>query len=201
MSLSPAPSSIRFYQPIAQEPRPQNEIAVRTTGVAPAAVVESVRTNMAELDPDLPVRRLQPADARITRAKYQTAVLRDILTGFGVLGLGLASLGIYGDIARTMAQRTSEFAIRFALGACISDISHIVLASGVKLALLGSAIGLLGAFGVSRLLAASHPGMRIDNLPVFISTTLMLIAVALVASWLPARRAAHINPIDALRAE
>ena len=71
---------------------------------------------MTQLDPDLPVRQLQPADATIDRANYQTAMLRDILSAFALLGLGLASLGIYGVIARTMAQRTGEFAIRFALG-------------------------------------------------------------------------------------
>ncbi len=156
---------------------------------------------MMELDPDLPVRQLQPADATIDRANYQSAVLRDMLTSFAVLGLGLASLGIYGVIARTMAQRTGEFAIRFALGASVRNITHIVLTSGVKLAAIGAALGLFGALGVSRFLAADNPSMHFNNPLVMIGTTLLLIAVALVACWLPARRAARINPIEALRAE
>jgi predicted permease len=197
----PGPVTFQLYQPMAQEAQGYNEIAVRTNGGAPSTLVESIRNVMTELDPDLPVRQLQTADATVERANYQTAVLRDMLTSFAVLGLGLASLGIYGVIARTMAQRTSEFAIRLALGACVRDITHIVLASGVKLALIGAPLGLLGALGVTRLLAAGNPGMHLNSPPVLIGTTLLLIAVALVACWLPARRAARINPIEALRAE
>ena len=103
---------------------------MRTIGVAPASLVASIRSVMTSLDPDLPVRRLQPADATIYRANYQLGVLRDMLTSFAVLGLSLAALGIYGVIARTMAQRTGEFAICLALGATIREISGLVLGSG-----------------------------------------------------------------------
>jgi ABC-type antimicrobial peptide transport system permease subunit len=156
---------------------------------------------MTQLDADLPVRQLQAADLTIERANYQTTLLRDILSSFALLGLGLASLGIYGVIARTMAQRSGEFAIRFALGACIRDITHIVLVSGVKLALIGSVVGLFGAIAVTRFLASANPGMHLNSPFVLIGTTLLLMAVGLVASWVPARRAARINPIEALRAE
>jgi putative ABC transport system permease protein len=174
---------------------------VRTTGGAPATLVQSVRSAMAELDRDLPVRQLQPADITIEQANTQSRILRDILSAFAVLGLALASLGIYGVIARTMAQRAGEFAIRFALGACVRDISRIVLTSGVKLALIGAGLGLFGGIGVARFLTASNPGMRMNTPAVLAGTTLLLLIVALVASWLPARRAARINPIEALRAE
>ena len=197
----PGPVIFQLYQPMAQDPRPYNEIAVRTTGVAPATLVQGIRSVMTELDPDLPVRQLQPAAATIDRANYQTAVLRDMLTSFAMLGLGLASLGIYGVIARTTAQRTSEFAIRFALGACVRDITRIVLTSGIKLAVIGSVLGLFGAIAVTRFLAAANPAMHLNSVPVLIGTTLLLIAIALGACWLPARRAARINPIEALRAE
>ncbi|MEO8044711.1 MAG: ABC transporter permease [Spartobacteria bacterium] len=196
-----SPVTYQVYQALAQEPRGGNEVAIRTDGVAPASVVESIRNTMAALDPDLPVRKLQPAEATIDRANYQLRVLRDMLIAFGALGLGLASLGIYGIIARTMAQRAGEFAIRFALGACIRDITRLVLTSGVKLALIGSAVGLIGAIGLSRFLAASNPNMEMNSLPVLGGTAVLLIAVALVACWIPARRAARINPIEALRAE
>jgi predicted permease len=197
----PGPVTLQVYQPMAQDPRPYNEIAIRTTGVAPSVLLQSVKDAMADLDPDLPIRQLQTAEATIDRANYQTALLRDILGSFALLGLALASLGIYGVIARTMAQRAGEFAIRFALGACIRDITSMVLVSGVKLALIGSVLGLFGALGVTRLLAAANPAMNLNRPSVLLGTTLLLIAVALVASWLPARRAARINPIEALRAE
>lgn len=202
-SVAEKPSFVNYqiYQPMAQEPRGQNEIIVRTSGVVPSSVVESIRTTIAALDPDLPVRQLRTADTTIERANYGLGVLRDILAGFAVLGLGLASLGIYGVIARTMAQREGEFAIRLALGASIENIKRMVLASGLKLALCGSTIGLLGAFGVSRILATGFPGMRMSGACIFISTTLLLIAVALVACWLPARRAGQVDAMSLLRAE
>jgi ABC-type antimicrobial peptide transport system permease subunit len=156
---------------------------------------------MTQLDPDLPVRQLQPADTTIDRANYQTAMLRDILSAFAVLGLGLASLGIYGVIARTMAQRTGEFAIRFALGARIRDITNIVLLSGIKMAVIGSVVGLIGSVAVARFLASTNPSMHLNRPLVLAGTTLLLITVGLLASWLPARRAGRINPMEALHAE
>jgi ABC-type antimicrobial peptide transport system permease subunit len=100
-----------------------------------------------------------------------------------------------------MAQRTGEFAIRFAMGACIKDITRIVLTAGLRLAAWGVAVGLIGAFGLARLLSATNSGMHFDNPAAFIAPVLLLVVIALVASWLPARRAARINPIEALRAE
>ncbi len=194
-----SPVTYQLYQPMAQEPRARCQIAVRTAGVAPATLVSGIRTVMTNLDPDLPVRRLQPADATIYRANYQLGVLRDMLSSFAVLGLGLAALGIYGVIARTMTQRAGEFAIRLALGASVRDITGMVLGSGVKLALTGSAIGLIGAVGVSRLLGAGFPGMEFDSGPVMVGATAFLITVALIASYLPARNASRISAVEALR--
>ena len=191
----------QLYQPMAQEPRALSEIAVRAAGVAPATLVAGIRAVMTNLDPDLPVRGLQPADATIYRANYQLGVFRDMLSAFAVLGLGLAALGIYGVIARTMTQRTGEFAIRLALGASVSNITRMVLGSGVKLALVGSAIGLLGALGVSRLLGAAWPGMQFDNAPVMAGATAFLIAIALIACYLPARHASRISAVEALRSD
>jgi putative ABC transport system permease protein len=197
----PGPVTYQLYQPMAQEPRARNEIAVHAAGVAPASLVASIRNVMTNLDPDLPVRRLQSADATIFRANYQLGVLRDMLSSFAVLGLGLAALGIYGVITRTMGQRTAEFAMRLALGASPGDIARMVLGSGVKLALVGSAVGLLGAAGVSRLLGAVFPGMHFDSAPVMAGATAFLGAVALVACYLPARHASRINAVEALRLE
>jgi len=100
-----------------------------------------------------------------------------------------------------MAQRTGEFGIRLALGAQVADIIRLVLTSGAKLALIGSAIGLLGAFGISRLFAALFPDMQTSSVPVLSGVTLLLIAVGLIASYMPARYASRISPTEALRAE
>jgi predicted permease len=194
-------ATYQLYQPMAQEPQPFNEIAVRTDGVAPSTVVDGIRTTMMSLDPDLPVRQLQPAVAMIARAGNYQRIIGRILSLLAVLGLGLASLGVYGVIARTVAQRTGEFGIRMALGAQARDILRLVLSSGVKLALVGSAVGLLGAFATSRLIVAAFPGIQTSSVPVLIAATVLLIAIAQVAGYLPARYASRISPTEALRAE
>jgi putative ABC transport system permease protein len=194
-------TTYQLYQPMAQEPLSSNEIAVRTAGIAPSTLVAEIRATMMSLDPDLPVRKLQPAEARIARANYQMGVLGTILSALAVLGLGLASLGVYGVIARTVAQRTGEFGIRLALGAQAGDITRMVLTSGAKLALLGSAIGLLGAFGVSRLITMAFPSIQTSSVSVLIGATVFLLAIAQIAGYIPARYASRINLTEALRAE
>ncbi|MBI3448150.1 MAG: ABC transporter permease [Acidobacteria bacterium] len=202
-SVIPDQAAIAFqlYQPMAQEPRPGGEIAVRTAGVAPSALVPSIRTTMASLDADLPIRDLQPATTAIAKATYSWQVLGSMLSFLAVVGLALASLGMYGVIARTMAQRTSEFGIRLALGALASDITRLVLGAGARLALAGSSLGLVGAFGISRLLASLFPGLMTSSVPVLSGVTLLLMAIALLACYMPARNASRINPIETLRAE
>ncbi|MBA4136988.1 MAG: permease [Opitutus sp.] len=198
----PNPVVSYVYQPLAQEPTRNFELAVRAApGVLPATLVPAIRETLAALDPDLPVRRLQSADHNIDRTLYQLGVLRDMLGAFGVLGLALASLGIYGVIARTTAQRSGEFAIRLALGASGRDLTRLVFGAGVRQAVLGSALGLLGAFGVAQMLVSVYPGIRTNSPAVLIVTTLILLGVALLACWLPARRAGRIDAIEALRAE
>lgn len=202
-SADPEPNvvTLRIYQALAQEPSRQVEIAVRAAGVAPSTLVDTIRTTMTELDGDLPIDRLATADASIARTFYQLRFLRDMLTAFGVLGLALASLGIYGVIARTMAQRTGEFAIRLAVGASARDITRLVLGTGVRQALLGSALGLVGAFAVTSAIASAFRGIHANSPLILAATTLILVAVALLACWLPARRAGKIDAIQALRAE
>jgi predicted permease len=193
--------SYQLYQPMAQKPRPSSQIAVRAAGIAPSTLTASIRTTMAALDPDLPVQQLQPAETTIANARRYPVVIGSLLAFLAVLGLGLASLGIYGVIARAVAQRTSEFGIRLALGARAEDIVRLVLTSGSRLVLIGSAIGLLGAFGVSRLIAAGWPGMQTSSVPVLTGVTLLLIAIAQIACYMPARHASRISPTETLRAE
>jgi len=197
----PTPVTWRVYRPITQAPARRVEIAVRTEGGSAAGMVASVRSALAALDPDLPVRDLKAANDRISRSNYQLAVLRDVLASFALLGLGLAAMGIYGVVARLTALRTSEFGVRLALGAQVRDIGRLVLANGAKLALLGAAIGLFGAIGISRMILATFPGMKVAPEAILGGSTVLLIGVALLACIVPARQASRISPTEALRAD
>jgi predicted permease len=202
-SVRDQPSQIAYqiYQPLAQEPRRDAEIAVRAAGVDPAGLVAPVRAAMMSVDADLPVRKLQPAEATITRANYQLGVLASLLTGLAALGLALASLGVYGVVARTVAQRTGEFGIRLALGARAGDITRLVLTSGAKLAILGCALGVAGAIALAGLLASAFPAIETNSPAVVPAVALLLVAIAQAACYLPARKASRVSPTEALRAE
>jgi len=185
-SIFPAATPVPFqiYHPTDQAPRHLNELAVLVSGGSAALLVDSIRNLMTDTDPDLPLRNLQPANATIARANYQLGVLRDMLSAFAILGLPLASLGIYGVIARTVALRTGEFGIRIALGAQVLDILTLVRSSGVKLPFIGSILGVIGAYGIAHLFGMAFPNMTMERGPAVATTTATLIAVALLASYL-----------------
>jgi ABC-type antimicrobial peptide transport system permease subunit len=127
--------------------------------------------------------------------------INHLLVGFGFLGLFLAALGIYGVIARIVAQRTNEIGIRMALGAQVAQIARLILGAGMRMVLLGTALGLLGAVALARFLASTMPELSENSGAAIAGATAVLIVIALLACWLPARRATRINPIEALRAE
>ena len=195
-----APADFQVYHPMMQEPRHGSMLAVRTTG-EPGSAIESIRTAISALDADLPVRDLMTVNRNIESVTSQMYLCQQLLTCFALLGLFLATIGIYGMIARLVVQRTNEIGIRMALGAQVHDVIGLFLGSGVRIAMLGAVIGLLGAFGLSRLVASMLPGMQTDDGLVVAAATTLLVAVALVACWLPARRAAKVDPVVALRSE
>jgi len=113
----------------------------------------------------------------------------------------LAGVGIYGAMARMVAQRTNEIGLRLALGAQVSSVVALVFGSGVRIVGLGAVAGLVGAFGLSRLLASTLPMMRTDGALVGVAGAGLLVTIALIACYAPARRATRVNPIEALRAD
>jgi ABC-type antimicrobial peptide transport system permease subunit len=137
----------------------------------------------------------------IEQWSFELTMLRNMLGTFALLGLGLAALGIYGVIARGVAQRTGEIGIRVALGANAADIVRMVLGSGIRLALIGAGFGVFGAYGLSRLIANIMPAMQTNGDLVLGISTAVLTLIALVACYLPARKASKIDPVIALRAE
>ena len=113
----------------------------------------------------------------------------------------LAATGIYGLMAYSVQQRTQEIGIRMALGAATGDVRNMMISQGMRLALMGAAIGIVVAFGLARFVASFLFGVKTWDPIVFIAVPILLSAVALFAVWLPARRASRIDPIDALRHE
>jgi predicted permease len=184
------------YRPLAQEPQSGLAVAVRGTVTG-----ETLRRAVAELDPDLPLSEAGSVRATVGRFFSQAAVAGWLLAAFAGLGLLLAALGTYGVVAGFVGQRTREIGVRLALGAPIRDVLWLVLGKGLRLTAVGVVLGLLGSAGLGRVLVSLLPGLKANQPAVFIVVSTLLLLVALLACWLPARRAARVDPMVALRSE
>jgi putative ABC transport system permease protein len=189
-------TGFQTYRPWAQVP--QNSLAVALRGSISA---DTLRRAVAQVDPDQPVGDAGPAPAQVRQSLANWAVGGKVLSGFAVLGLSLAALGIYGVASGFVVRRTPEIGIRMALGARAPAVLWLVVGSGLRLSLIGTVIGFGGAFVISRLLQALLPELPANNPFVVLLVAGFLIAVTLLASWLPARRATRIDPLAALRSE
>lgn len=191
-----ARTAFQIYRPNAQQPG--GTLSIILQGIVPA---ETLRRVVAEVDPDQPVGRPGLVSAAIGSDLDNWGVGGKVLTIFALLGLSLAALGIYGVISGFVVRRTGEIGVRMALGAQLHDVLWLVIGKGLRLCLLGTVIGLGGAFGLSRLLASVLPGLPAGAPLVVASVAALLLLVTLIACWLPARRAARVDPMVALRAE
>jgi len=198
-SLGLPDTRLQVYRPLVQEPWGYLNIALRAAN--PGALAEPLRRAVAELDSDLPVADIRTIGEAVDRAQHNFQVANQLLAGFALLGLTLAAIGLYGVITSLVVQRTQEFGIRVALGAQPGQVRWLVLGTGLRLALFGTAAGLLGSFGIVRVLASVLPGLPGQDFGVLALNILLLATVTLLACWLPARRATRVDPIVALRAE
>ncbi len=199
-NLSAPDTRLQVYYPFAQEPRQFAAIELRTTGKA-ESVAGAVRRAVAEIDPDQPVNELDAARKIVDRNLANFGLVGTLLGAFAVLGLVLAAVGTYSVISSFVAQRTGEIGIRMALGARKRDVLSLVLGRGLRLILAGALLGFGGALATARLLAAAIPELPSRDPMAIAAITILLMAVALLACWLPARRAAKVAPMEALRCE
>jgi ABC-type antimicrobial peptide transport system permease subunit len=124
-----------------------------------------------------------------------------LMTAFGISALALAAIGIYGLMAYSVEQRTQEIGIRLALGADSSAVKNMVIFQGMRLAIVGVVVGIAASFGLAKLIASLLFGVTAWDPAVFVTAPVVLTLVALIAAWIPARRASRVDPIDALRYE
>jgi putative ABC transport system permease protein len=189
-----------LFTAYSQTTIPTMSLVVRSMGGA-ADVVNSVRTAIDGVDPDLAFYNVRTMKQQVANSVAQP-MLRSVLLGvFSMVALTLASLGIYGVIACSVAERKRELAIRIALGARPSEVRGMVLGQGLKLTAIGLALGLAGAVAATRLIEGFLYGVSASDPLTYAATCAVFIGVALLASYLPARRAMRVDPMTCLREE
>jgi putative ABC transport system permease protein len=193
--------SPEMYLPRTQIPIHITSIVVRTNVANPAGVTSALRKELAALDGTIPLRSVRVFDEYISRSLARPRFNAILLSIFAGTALLLTAIGIYGVIAYSVSQRTNEIGIRMALGAAQSAIFRLVVGQAMTLVGISLGLGLIGAFGATRLLNSLLYGVRAWDPVTFIAIALLVSIVAFLAAWLPARRAARVDPVVALRAE
>ena len=174
--------------------------ALRTDG-DPAGYAASVREVVRKAGSETLINQMQPMDALVVEAQAQTRFSLLLIGVFSAIAALLAGVGLYGVLATAVRQRTAEIGLRMALGAAPSRIFGLMVGKGLRLSVLGIAIGLLAAFALTRVLATMLVDVKPTDPATFVSVALLFLLIAVVASWLPARRAAGLDPTEALRNE
>lgn len=174
------------------------QVAVRTSG-EPKSYVSAIRTAIHDIDHDMPMSKVNTLEVLVDNSMGQRRLSTVLLGVFAGLALLLASIGIYGVMSYTVAQRTRELGVRVALGASRQSVLGLVMRQGVAITLIGVAIGLAGAFALTRLIATQLFGVNATDPATFATVTGVLIAVAVAATLVPALRATRIDPLTALR--
>ena len=192
--------SAHFYLPVLQSYQASMIVHLRTAG-DPVALTDALRREIRSLDPDLPLTGVKPMREHLRISVFSQRLAASFLGSFGVLALLLATVGLYSLIRYAVSQRTREMGVRMALGARPVDISRLIVGEGMVLALVGLGLGIAAAFGITRLLASLLLGVSATDPVIFVAIAALLAVVSALSSYLPARAAAKVDPITALRAE
>jgi len=193
-------SRAQYYMPHQQRPQPNMALVIRTPN-DPNALAGSVRGIIKSVDSDLPVFRVRTMDQFVADSMTQRKFALLLICVFACLALLLSAIGLYGVMAYSVTQRTHELGLRMALGAQASDVLKLVVKQGMLLAVIGLAIGVVGAIFLSRLMKTMLFNVSATDPLVFVAIALTLAAVALLACFVPARRATKVDPMVALRYE
>jgi putative ABC transport system permease protein len=198
-SLQESPQPF-LYHPFSQGFDAKATLVVESAG-DPGLQISAVRQAIQSLDPAVPILDSQTMAEYMTVPLFSARLTGVLLGAFGGLALALAMVGLYGVIAYSVAQRTREIGIRVALGANRASVLLLVIGHGLKLALIGSLIGLVAAFAVTRLIQSFLFGISATDPVTFAVATLLLVTIACLACYLPARNASRVDPMVALRYE
>jgi len=199
LNITKPQTMYQIYKPLVHEPWGYMFLLVR--GPNPANFKNEVRRAVADIDPDVAVQEMYTIPEAADRFQHNLVVINNTLAGFALLGLALAAIGLYGVISYLVAQRTNEFGIRIALGASPHNVLNLVLRHGIVLTAIGLVIGFAAASGLNLALNSAVPRMAGKDPVTLLLTAGALFLVALLACYIPARRATKIDPLEALRTE
>jgi putative ABC transport system permease protein len=194
------PARPEFYLSSLRRPGQEMSFVVRTEG-SPEQFSAALTRAIHEVDPEQPVFGVMPMEQLLASATAERRFSLLLLLLFAGLALLLSAVGIYGVMAYTTTQRSHEIGIRMALGARSGEVLSLVLGQGMRLVAVGLAVGLIGAWALSRVLVSQLYGITARDPVTYVAVAVLLAAVALLATYLPARRAAHVDPLIALRSE
>jgi predicted permease len=194
------PSPYAFL-PYPYDPARNTGLTIRVAGGSPASITSAVRQEIRKADPALPLFNIQTGEEVRASTFWQFRLFGWMFSIFGAVALVLASIGVYGVLSYAVSQRTQEIGVRMALGASRADVFRLIVRHGARLAALGIFFGAIGAAAVTRVVTSLLYNVSATDPLSFIGTAVFLAAVALVASYVPARRATAVDPMIALRAE
>jgi len=188
------------YEPFLQRPVSSFSIMVRATS-DPNTLASALRNTVAQMDVELPLAHVMSMPAVIESQRAGNPFFLRVLGIFALLALILAAIGIYGLIAYSVGQRTHEIGIRMAMGAKSQDVLRMVLREGIKMAVIGGVVGLAIALPLPKIFGAIFYDLHISEPQVYFIVPLAILLVAILATYIPARRAARIDPMSALHQE
>jgi putative ABC transport system permease protein len=188
------------YFPYQQLPKNFMSVVVRTSS-DPMSMIPAIRSQVSTIDKDQPVFDIMTMDQRLAKSVASNRFVMLLLGTFSVLALGLAAVGLYGAMAYMVSQRTQEIGLRMALGASRSDVFKLVVGKGMRLAIIGTAIGLVASLALTRVMRTLLFEVTPNDALTLVIVPVVLLTVALLACYIPARRATNVDPLTSLRDE